>query len=95
MVTLLTFLRYQFIWWPLPAVGLALQGKNMAGRLAFPVFTIWAIKTILLKVGGVQMYRKGQPFVIGTIVGYALAVFFSTMIDHLFFFGQGHIVHDI
>ena len=94
IVVLLTFLRYHFIWWPLPAVGLALQGMYMARRLAFPTFMMWAYKSLILKFGGVAMYRRGQPFFIGLMVGYAFAVFLSTLIDHLFFYGQGHVVHD-
>ena len=94
IVLLLTFLRYNFIWWPLPAVGLALQGMYMARRLVFPVFMVWVYKSLILKFGGVAMYRRGQPFFIGLMVGYAFAVFFSTLIDHLFFYGHGHVVHD-
>ena len=94
IVLLLTFLRYHFIWWPLPAVGLALQGMYMARRLVFPVFMVWVYKSLILKFGGVGMYRRGQPFFIGLMVGYAFAVFFSTLIDHLFFYGHGHVVHD-
>ena len=94
IVLLLTFLRYNFIWWPLPAVGLALQGMYMARRLVFPVFMVWVYKSLILKFGGVGMYRRGQPFFIGLMVGYAFAVFFSTLIDHIFFYGHGHVVHD-
>lgn len=94
IVAVLTFLRYHFIWWPLPAVGLALQGMYMARRLAFPTFMMWAYKSLILKFGGVAMYRRGQPFFIGLMVGYAFAVFLSTLIDHLFFYGHGHVVHD-
>ena len=94
VVLFMSFLRYHFIWWPLPAVGLALQGMYMAQRLAFPVFSVWVYKSIILKIGGVQMYRRGQPFFIGLMVGYAFAVFFSTGIDHFYFFGHGHNVHD-
>ena len=36
----------------------------------------------------------GQPFFIGLMVGYAIAVFLSTTLDHFFFWGQGHSVHD-
>ena len=93
-VLLLTFLRYNFIWWPLPAVGLALQGMYMARRMAFPTFMMWAYKSLILKFGGVAMYKRGQPFWIGLMVGYAFAVCFSTLIDHIFFFGHGHVVHD-
>ena len=93
-VALLTLLRYHFIWWPLPAVGLALQGMYMARRLVFPAFMMWAYKSLILKFGGVAMYKRGQPFFIGLMVGYSFAVFFSTLIDHLFFYGHGHVVHD-
>ena len=60
----------------------------------FPVFMVWVYKSLILKFGGVAMYRRGQPFFIGLMVGYAFAVFFSTLIDHLFFYGHGHVVHD-
>lgn len=91
---LLTVLKYRVMWWPLPAVGLALQGMYMARRIVFPVFLAWGIKSVILKVGGVGLYRRGQPFVIGLMIGYAVAVFLSTGIDHVFFWGRGHSVHD-
>ncbi len=90
----LTLLKYRLVWWPLPAVGLALQGMYMARRIVFPVFTAWAIKTVVLRIGGVGLYRRGQPFFLGLMAGYALAVFLSTVTDHAFFFGRGHSVHD-
>ncbi len=94
VVAVLTTLRYHFIWWPLPAVGLAIQGMTMSRHLPLPVFAVWLYKTVILKIGGVQMYRSGQPFFIGMLIGNAIAVFISTVIDHFFFFGQGHTVHD-
>ena len=66
----------------------------MARRLVFPVFMVWVYKSLILKFGGVGLYRRGQPFFIGLMVGYAFAVFFSTLIDHIFFYGHGHVVHD-
>jgi hypothetical protein len=66
----------------------------MARRIVFPVFLSWSIKTIVLKIGGVSLYRRGQPFFIGLMVGYAIAVFLSTTLDHFYFWGQGHSVHD-
>ncbi len=82
----LTVLKYRFVWWPLPTVGLALQGMHMARRIVFPVFLAWAIKSVILKVGGVSLYRRGQSFYIGPMMGYAL--------DQAFFWGRGHSVHD-
>ena len=92
-VLLITILRYRFTGWPLSAVGLALQGMSTTRRCAFPVFTVWLVKSLVIRFGGVQLYRKGQPFVLGMMVGYAFGVFFSTAIDHFYFAGQGHDVH--
>jgi len=94
LTALLTYLKYRLIRWPLPPVGFALQGMWMARRIVFPVFLTWAYKSIVLKVGGVQLYRRGQPFFIGLMVGYAVAVFLSSIVDHTFFWGRGHSVHD-
>ena len=44
LTLLFTFLKYRLIWWPMPAVGLALQGMYMARRIVFPVFLAWGIK---------------------------------------------------
>ena len=62
IVVMLTFLRYHFIWWPLPAVGLALQGMYMARRLAFPTFMMWAYKSLILKFGAWQCTAEGNRF---------------------------------
>jgi len=48
-----------------------------------------AYKSIVLEVGGAQLYRKRQLFFIGLLIGYAVATCFSCAVDSLFFFGQG------
>ncbi len=39
------------------------------------------------------LYRQWQPFFIGLLVGYALAVTLSFVVDMVWFPGQGHVVH--
>ncbi len=94
IAAVLTYLNHRFIWWPLLPVGLAVQGMSMARRIVFAVFATWAYKTLILKIGGVGLYRRGQPFFIGLVLGYAAAVFLSTVMDHFLFWGNGHPVHD-
>ena len=55
---------------------------------------MWAAKLILLRIGGLRLYRKAKPFFIGLIVGYVLALILSYGV-HEFFPGQGYkVVHD-
>ena len=86
----LTFLRYRFNWWTLNPIGFALP------RLTWQVFSLflaWACKSLILRLGGVQLYRRSQPFFIGLLVGYALGVGLSSLVDLIWFPGQGHSIH--
>ena len=93
ITTALTYLKYRFVSLPIHPVALMLQGTAIARKTVFSVFLTWAYKSTVLKVGGVQLYRKGQPFFIGLLIGYAVGTFLSCVTDSLFFFGQGHLVH--
>ena len=90
---LLTFLRYRFSWWPIHPIGLAVAAADNVYSLAMPVFIAWAAKTILMKVGGVALYRRSKPLFIGLLVGYTFGVVFSFLVDAVWFPGQGHAVH--
>ena len=93
ITAVLTYLKYRFVRLPLHPVALMLQGTYMAQKTVFSVFLTWAYKSIVLKVGGARLYKKGQPFFIGLLIGYAAATFLSCVVDSLFFFGRGHLVH--
>ncbi|MDE2722644.1 MAG: hypothetical protein OXI59_04635, partial [Gemmatimonadota bacterium] len=60
---------------------------------AFTVFLVWAFKSIVLRIGGIRLYRNLQPFFIGLLIGYTLGVGLSTLVDHIYFPGNGHMVH--
>ena len=36
----------------------------------FPLFTAWAAKLVILKAGGLKLYRQGMPFFLGLIIGH-------------------------
>ena len=89
----LIYMRYQFVWWPLHPVGLALSGGWLARRTSFTIFLAWIIKLVMLKVGGPSLYQKSRPLFIGLLVGYVLGVVLSTGIDMIWFPERGHYVH--
>jgi hypothetical protein len=42
--------------------------------MLFPLFVAWLLKWLLLRAGGLRLYRAGLPFFLGLIIGhFALA----------------------
>ena len=90
---LLTALQYRFPGFPLHPVGFPIAATYHVRYALLPVFLAWAIKTVLLHVGGVEAYQKSRPVFIGIIAGYSLAVMISFGVDWFWFNGIGHQVH--
>lgn len=88
-----TFMRYRFAWWSIHPVGFAVCMALPVKMGAFSVFLAWLVKLIVLKMGGIQLYRRTIPLFIGLIVGYVVGVGLSLVVDSIWFMGQGHEVH--
>jgi hypothetical protein len=80
----LAFMRSQFLWWPFHPVGYVVAGSFGLFRLWLPIFITWAIKSLLLRYGGLNAYRKAGPFFIGLICGEFAAAFVRTLVDLAF-----------
>jgi hypothetical protein len=88
--SLLSLCQYRFHWWPLSPVGLTVATTWMVRRIALSVFLAWALKTLILRLGGVRAYRACRPFFVGLIVGFFVGVGISYGVDLIWFFGKGH-----
>ncbi len=89
----LTALRMIFSWWPLHPIGFAISANYLTRFAALSIFIAWLTKTIILKIGGVEAYRKSKPFFLGLLSGYAFAVALSFLVDAIWFVGKGHRIH--
>ena len=87
---ILMFVRYRVPWWPLHPIGFAAGPVYPVRNIIFGIFLAWAIKSIILRVGGIQAYRAGRPFFIGLILGHFVGAGISFVIDMIWFPGQGH-----
>ena len=65
----LMIMKIRFLWWPLHPGGYVLVSGTGIGGLWFPIFLSWLAKAIVLKVGGVKLYRQAVPFFLGLILG--------------------------
>jgi len=74
LVSLLSVLRTQFVWWPLHPIGYAIGSTDMMSWLWCPTLVGWLAKTVILRYGGAKMFRQALPFFLGLILGdYAIA----------------------
>lgn len=69
MVLLLAWLRSRWLWWPFHPVGYALSGTFTPEWLWSPLCFVWVVKSLILRYGGMRLYRRGIPFAIGLILG--------------------------
>ncbi|MCK4590988.1 MAG: hypothetical protein KAT86_04480, partial [Candidatus Latescibacteria bacterium] len=86
----LTFMRYRFIWWPIHPLGYTIASTLPLRQAAFSIFLAWGIKMIIIKVGGVSLYRKMLPFFLGIVIGHFFAAGIGNLVDWGWFFGLGH-----
>ncbi len=61
--------RARFLWWPFHPVGYALAGTFTMPWLWCATFVGWLIKALILRYGGMKLYRQLLPFFIGLILG--------------------------
>ena len=80
----LMFLRRQFIWFPFHPAGYALGLSAGMVWVWSAVCVGWIIKAILLKFGGLRIYRKAAPFFVGVILGDFLMGTFWSLVGAVF-----------
>ena len=93
VMAVLMFLRARFPWWPLSPIGMTIAATYPTTQSVFVIFLAWATKTIILRLGGVQMYDKTKPLFLGLICGYAVGLALSFAVDVIWFPGLGHRIH--
>jgi len=83
LMSLLMVCRYRFPWWPIHPAGLAVGLTHPTFHVWFSIFVAWLIKIIILKLGGISLYRKTRPFFLGMILGAFAAAGAWIVIDYL------------
>ncbi len=76
LVALLFSLRARYAWFPLHPLGYCI-GNELRWHW-MPFLVAWAIKLIVLRHGGLKLYRKTLPFFLGLVLGdYTMASVWS------------------
>jgi len=86
----LTALTYRLPWWPLHPAGFTVAFAWSVRTAVMSVFIAWAAKAILLRIGGIDLYRRARPAFLGLIVGYATGILIAMLVDVTCFPEGGH-----
>jgi hypothetical protein len=89
----LTVLQSRIAWWPLHPLGAMLMFDGYVRLYVLCIFLVWLAKLIILRLGGIGVYRQSKPLSYGLIVGYVFAIGVSFVVDMIFFPSGGHYVH--
>lgn len=80
VATLLVVLRARLAWFPLNPLGYAIAPTWTMYVFAWPFFLAWLIKSIVNRYGGIRLYRRIAPFMLGMILGeFTMAVLWALL----------------
>ena len=89
IMAVLELLHYKFLWWPFHPLGFPIS--SAFGSMWFSVFAALILKSLILKYGGPNLYRRAVPFFLGLIVGEIFPAGCWLIID-LFTGMQGNVI---
>ncbi len=65
----LMFMRNNFLWWPIHPLGFAVGNTLPVSSVWFSIFLAWLVKVVILKYGGIKIYKKTRYFFLGLVLG--------------------------
>jgi uncharacterized membrane protein YidH (DUF202 family) len=80
-VSVLSFLRLRLAWWPLHPVGLLTCYGWPIKQIWFSIFIGWLLKLLVVRFGGINLFRSAKHFFIGLIIGEATAAGFWMLVS--------------
>ena len=80
LTLVMLILRARLIWWHFHPLGYTLADDYAINWIWSSVLCGWALKLLVLKLGGIRVYRTALPFFIGLILGeFVLGSFWSLL----------------
>lgn len=73
-------LRTLFTWWVFHPVGYAMACTPTMNQIWLPFFIAWLTKVLVLRYGGIRLYRATLPFFYGVIMGDFIAGGLTTLL---------------
>ena len=90
---LLFYLRYRFPGFPIHPIGFTISASSTLRNTTMTIFVVWVIKSLILRVGGLERYRATSPLFLGMLIGFLAGVALGVIVDIIWFPGNGHEIH--
>ncbi|PQV64375.1 hypothetical protein B1R32_10556 [Abditibacterium utsteinense] len=81
MTWVMMAMRARFAWFPFHPIGFLIAQTYPGGMFWFSIFLGWLAKTLIMKFGGADSYRKMTPAFLGLALGDFAMMFFWLAID--------------
>lgn len=81
VTSVLAVLSVRFAWWPIHPLGYLLLFSWTTWAIWFSVMLGWAIKALVLRLGGTELYRTFKPAMVGFVLGECAAVGFWLVVS--------------
>lgn len=81
VTVLLTWGRANLGWFPFHPLGYALCSSWTMIVFWFSAFVAWLVKSLILRYGGMKLYRQARPFFLGMILGEFFMALFWTIVS--------------
>ena len=93
VTAIMFWLRYRFPGFPIHPIGFTISAAAPLQNTGLTIFMIWALKSLILKIGGLEKYRETAPLFLGITAGFLAGVALGIIVDTIWFPGQGHEIH--
>lgn len=88
VVLALCFLRYRFLAWPLHPIGFIVAYSYPLQVFWLSILIGWLCKTLVMRLGGVAVYRRLAPMFMAMIVGTAFSSVFWIAVKTILYGGE-------
>jgi hypothetical protein len=80
----LNWLHTSFLWWAVSPIGFIMGGTwGLNDRLWTNAFIAWVLVVLMIRFGGLRMYRRFRPLFLGMVLGHFLIMGLRSAIDPL------------
>ncbi|MEM7625221.1 MAG: DUF6785 family protein [Planctomycetota bacterium] len=83
------FARLRLAWWPIHPVLFLVLGSSPAIRVGWSFLIGWAIRQLIVRLGGVKAFHAALPLAVGAIAGELLAALGWQLCGSIYYFATG------
>lgn len=83
VMSLLSLAHYRLPWWPFHPLGYMVSPSWVMGSIWLNFFVAWLVKSLVLRIGGQQTYRRSCWLFYGLILGQIVVAGFWLIVDAL------------